>query len=55
MDKINPKEWDSFNRAYYRRGRIQQRVKQQAEQSEEQRKAALEKIREIRARLVTSN
>jgi hypothetical protein len=54
MDKINPKEWDSFNRAYYRRGRVQQRVKQQAEQSEEQRRKALEKIREIRNRLNTT-
>jgi hypothetical protein len=52
---IDPKEWDKFNRAYYRRGRVQQRVKQQAERTEEQRKQALEKIREIRARLVTSN
>ena len=54
MDTINPKEWDNFNRSYYRKQRIKQRIATSTQLTEEQRRKALEKIREIRSRLNTT-
>ena len=54
MDTINPKEWDNFNRSYYRKQRIKQRIATSSQLTEEQRRKALEKIREIRSRLNTT-
>jgi hypothetical protein len=44
-----------MNRPQIRKQRILERIKQNAQTTEQQRLKALEKIREIRARLVTSN
>jgi len=54
MDKINPKEWDSFNRSLYRKQAIQERLKAAQLSQKEQNAKAIEKIREIRARLRTT-
>jgi hypothetical protein len=44
-----------MNRPQIRKQRILERIKQNAQTTEQQRLKALEKIREIRARLVTTN
>ena len=44
-----------MNRQQIRKQRILERIKQNSQTTEQQRLKALEKIREIRARLVTSN
>jgi hypothetical protein len=44
-----------MNRPQIRKQRILERIKQNSQTTEQQRLKALEKIREIRARLVTSN
>jgi hypothetical protein len=51
MDKINPKEWDSWNRSLYRKQAIQERLKAAQLTQEQQNEQALRKIREIRSRL----
>lgn len=54
MDKINPKDWDNWNRANYRKEAIRQRIKDAQLTQEQQREQAIRKIREIRGRLKES-
>ena len=51
---IDPKDWDNFNRAYYRKQRVIQRIKAENQMTVAERQAALEKIRAIRNRLETN-
>jgi hypothetical protein len=53
-DTINPKEWDNWNRANYRKQQIKQRIVDAQLTQEQHNEQALKKIREIRCRLRTT-